>query len=238
MQQKYSLTARLIFSTLSIALVISGCVASNFENSPKGSLFGGSGRSQKQSSLSGPPSGYPRSIQGEQVSAEASRPQNSSGVILPQLNNALSGNNAGQGLAQPMVSSPLLFQRIDKNTWRVATSAGHLFQTIARVLSYTYIISKADRHALSLSTDWDKFFIDGRLFRNRISVNVFPHSPRTADLIIKNNIEYYTQNAQKADENSPTQWLPTQDITDELSRVLEKTQSQLMAQLSAPSAMK
>jgi hypothetical protein len=177
-------------------------------------------------------------VQGEQRLMNSAGNQNSSGVILPQLNNALSGNGASQGLAQPMVSSPLLFQRLDKNTWRVATSAGHLFQTIARVLSQSYIISQADRHALSLSTDWDKFFIDGRLFRNRISVNVFPHSARAADLIIKNNIEYYVQNNQKTDENSPTQWLPTHDITDELSRVLEKTQNQLVAQLSVPATAK
>jgi hypothetical protein len=147
----------------------------------------------------------------------------------------LSGNVSG-GLAQPMVNSPLLFQRLDRNTWRVATTAGHLFQTIARVISQSYIISQADRRALSLSTEWDKFFIDGRLFRNRISVNVFPYSARSADLVIKNNIEYYTQSAQKTDENNPTQWLPTQDVTDELDRVLEKTQSQILAQLPAAPA--
>jgi hypothetical protein len=225
------------YSALCAAFAFTGCTSSGFEHSPRGSLFGANLRSPRSAPLSQSAAGG-RPVQGEQLLMNSAGNQNSSGVIMPQLNSALSGNTVPQGLAQPMVSSPLLFQRIDKNTWRVATSAGHLFQTIARVLSHTYIISQADRHALSLSTDWDKFFIDGRLFRNRISVNVFPHSSRTADLIIKNNIEYYVQNERKTDENSPTQWLPTHDITDELSRVLEKTQNQLIAQLSSPASSK
>jgi hypothetical protein len=205
---------------------------SGTESSPKTSLFGSPLRTQRIN---------PRQDQ-QKVPLAATGFVNRSGrtgneampatgAFMPQLNNALSGGMATGSLAQPMAMSPLMFQRLDKNTWRVAAPASHLFQTIAKILSQTYIIAGADRQTLRLSTEWDKFFIDGRLFRNRISVNVFPVTQRAADLIIKNNIEYYTQTAQKADENNPTQWLPTHDITDELERVLERTQSQLTAHL-------
>lgn len=209
-----------------------GCVGVGLENSPKTSLFGGAARNQR-----GLPTG-PIPPSAPAASALPGRPSNSmdqfpaSGAFMPQLSNSLTGNSSNNGIAQPMISSPLLFQRLDRNTWRVATPAGQLFQTVARILSQSYIISQADRHALSLSTDWDKFFIDGRLFRNRISVNVFPLSTRSADLVIKNSIEYYAQNGRSTDENNPTQWLPTQDVTDELDRVLEKTQNQLLANLN------
>ncbi|NBW81049.1 hypothetical protein EBR21_04775 [bacterium] len=206
-----------------------GCVGVGLESSPKTSLFGGGGRSQR-----GLPTGS-IPMAGNAASPLPARASNSAdqfpatGAFMPQLSNSLTGNSSSNGIAQPMVSSPLLFQRLDRNTWRVATPAGQLFQTVARILSQSYIISQADRHALSLSTDWDKFFIDGRLFRNRISVNVFPLSTRSADLVIKNSIEYYAQNGKNTDDNNPTQWLPTQDVTDELDRVLEKTQNQLLA---------
>jgi hypothetical protein len=156
---------------------------------------------------------------------------------MPQLSSALAGNSGNTGgFSQPMFTAPLLFQRLDRNTWRVATPAPLLYQTIAKILSQTYIIAKADRQTLSLSTEWDKFFIDGRLFRNRVSINVFPLNQKNADLVIKNNIEYYTQSEHKVDENTPTQWLPTQDITDEMERILEKAQKQLVAQMSYPAA--
>lgn len=208
---------------------LAGCVVPSGEPIQRTSLFGGTARAQRSLPLP------PASAIGSANAAVAGKPlQNMdnlapSGTILPQLSGALAGNSSNGGFAQPLVASPLLFQRLDKNTWRVAASAPQLFQTVAKILSQTYIISKADRQTLSMSTEWDKFFIDGRLFRNRVSINVFPFNPRASDLVIKNNIEYYTQTAQKVDENDPTQWLPTHDVTDELERILDKTQKQLMA---------
>ena len=233
MKTSSSFTGRLIFICLLALPNLTGCVGTGLDNSPRTSLFGGSSRNQRNLPLPPAGAGLSNAIGTAPRGLGSVDQLPASGAIMPQLNNALTGNNLSTGLAQPMVTSPLLFQRLDRNTWRVAASAAQLFQTIARVLSHTYIIAQTDRHALSLSTDWDKFFIDGRLFRNRISINVFPHSPRSADLVIKNNIEYYAQSSQKIDENNPTQWLPTHDVTDELDRVLEKTQNQLMAQLSS-----
>ncbi|MBM3381499.1 MAG: hypothetical protein FJY29_03565 [Betaproteobacteria bacterium] len=209
--------------------VLTGCVVPSSEPMQRTSLFGGSSRAQRSLPLP------PASAMGTQSPALPGKALSNmdniapSGTILPQLSGALAGNSSNGGFTQPLVASPLLFQRLDKNTWRVATTAPQLFQTVAKILSQSYIISRADRQTLSMSTEWDKFFIDGRLFRNRISINVFPYNQRASDLVIKNNIEYYTQTAQKVDENDPTQWLPTQDVTDELERILDKTQKQLMA---------
>ncbi|MFZ9519949.1 MAG: hypothetical protein ACO3A4_05670 [Silvanigrellaceae bacterium] len=234
MKSKLCLKSGLALSCwFAVSFLATGCVGVGLENSPKTSLFGGGTRNQRgQTAPSNP-------MAAASAAAIPMRPSNTmeqlpvNGAFLPQLSNSLNGNSPSNGIAQPMVSSPLLFQRLDRNTWRVASPAGQLFQTVARILSQTYIISQADRHALSLSTDWDKFFIDGRLFRNRISVNVFPLSPRSADLVIKNSIEYYAQNGRNLEDNNPTQWLPTQDVTDELDRVLEKTQNQLLANLNS-----
>lgn len=220
-----------IFFALAIGSLsaMAGCVVPSSEPSQRTALFGGSARGQRSLPLPAP---LALNSELPTASARALRKIDNivpSGAILPQLSGSLTGNASSAGFAQPMIASPLLFQRLDKNTWRIAASAQRLFQTVAKILSQTYIVAKADRQTLSMSTEWDKFFIDGRLFRNRISIHVFPFNQRTADLVIKNNIEYYTQTAQKIDEDSPTQWLPTQDVTDELDRILEKTQKQLVA---------
>ncbi|NBO39136.1 hypothetical protein EBU99_11195 [bacterium] len=223
-----------LLSTTVLSVSTIGCVATSGETTQRTSLFGGSNRTGRSMPL---PAGQALPASAiSQKSAQNIDGVPPSGALLPQLSGALSGNSSTGGIAQPMFSSPLLFQRLDKNTWRVAISAGQLFQTVSRILSQSYIIAQADRHSMSLNTEWDKFFIDGRLFRNRISINVFPLNQRTADLVIKNNLEYYTQTAQKVDDNSPTQWLPTQDVTDELDRILEKTQTILMANLQTTSS--
>lgn len=221
--------------------VLNGCMLNNLENTPKTSLFGGFQQGQKplpltppaastQNLLPGQNSSFPRS----NMDASEQRSLNNANSFLPQLNSALKGAPGNNGIAQPMVSSPLLMQRIDQNTWRVASKSNILFQTVAKILSQNYIIAQADRRTLSLSTDWDKFFIDGRLFRNRISINIFPSSMQSSDLIIKNNVEYYNSAATVSNENNQIPWLPTQDITNELDRVLEKTQNQLMALMWKP----
>ncbi|MEY4064253.1 MAG: hypothetical protein RIR26_461 [Pseudomonadota bacterium] len=225
-----------VFFVPLLLTTVQGCVVASGEIQPRNTLFGGSSRAGR--TLTSPPPSAPGTLPGltnrSHQNLENVAP---GGAVMPQLSSALAGNSGNTGgFSQPMFTAPLLFQRLDRNTWRVATPAPLLYQTIAKILSQTYINAKADRQTLSLSTEWDKFFIDGRLFRNRVSINVFPLNQKNADLVIKNNIEYYTQSEHKVDENTPTQWLPTQDITDEMERILEKAQKQLVAQMSYPAA--
>lgn len=230
--------SRLSFMTCALLTLSSACVMPSGEPYQRSSLFGSRANAtrplpanQGSGSDNLPPIATGRRMQQLENAAP-------SGALLPQINASLSGNTSHGGFSRPMMTSPLMFQRLDKNTWRIAASAPHIFQTVARILSQTYILSKADRKTFSLSTEWDKFFIDGRLFRNRVSINVFPLNQKFADLVIKNNIEYYTQSNAKVDTNSPDQWLPSQDITNELERILDKTQKQLMANLTNTTPLK
>lgn len=114
---------------------------------------------------------------------------------------------------------------VDGNTWRTSIHPAMVFGIMSRIISQTYIISSMDRKNFNLQTDWDKFFIDGRLFRNRINVMVFPVGPKQTEVVIKNIVEYYTGNPNyKMEEN--TAWLPTPDITDEIPKLVENTNRQ------------
>ncbi len=120
--------------------------------------------------------------------------------------------------------SPLHLSRIEGNTWRTAANPAVVYGIMARILSQTYIISSADRKNFNVQTDWDKFFIDGRLFRNRMSVTVFPVGSRQTEIVIKNSVEYYTGTMVKQEEN--TAWLPSPDLTDEVNKLVENTDRQ------------
>lgn len=123
-----------------------------------------------------------------------------------------------------MALSPLHLTRIEGNTWRTGANPALVHGIMARLLSQNYIISSVDRKNFNIQTDWDKFFIDGRLFRNRISVTIFPVGARQTEVVIKNLVEYYTGTLAKQEENMA--WLPCPDLTDEVNKLVENTDKQ------------
>lgn len=132
-------------------------------------------------------------------------------------------NRAPVGYQQPLGNLEL--NKIDGNTWRTSAHPAMVFGIMARILSQAYIINSVDRKNFNLQTDWDKFFIDGRLFRNRMSVMVFPVGPRLTEVVVKNIVEYYTGNPNnKLEENSA--WLPSPDLTNEVQKLVENTNRQ------------
>ncbi|MES2615402.1 MAG: hypothetical protein V4591_08305 [Bdellovibrionota bacterium] len=122
------------------------------------------------------------------------------------------------------IFSSLKLSRIEGNTWRTAANPVVVYGIIARLLSQSYIISSVDRKNFNIQTDWDKFFIDGRLFRNRMSVTVFPVGKSQTEVVIKNSVEYYTGTLAKQEENMA--WLPSPDLTDEVNKLVENTDRQ------------
>jgi hypothetical protein len=119
----------------------------------------------------------------------------------------------------------LSLTHIEGNTWRTQAHPAMVFGIMSRLLSQNYIINSMDRKNFNLQTDWDKFFIDGRLFRNRINIMVFPVGPRQTEVVLKNIVEYSTGNQNgKIEENSA--WLPSPDITDEINKLIENTNRQ------------
>jgi hypothetical protein len=119
---------------------------------------------------------------------------------------------------EPKIIKSTNFQKTDENSWSTSLSAVETFSVFSKIIAKSYIISSIDRKNLSINTDWDKFFIDGRLFRNRLSVSVFPVDMRNTEVVIKNTLEYLA----KEENNQQNQvWLPCPDITDEVKRIVQ-----------------
>lgn len=116
---------------------------------------------------------------------------------------------------------------VDGNVWRTNVDAVQVFSMLSRSLSQNYLLTSVDRKNLSLNTDWDKFFIDGRLFRNRLSISVFPVGSRQTEVVVKNTVEYFSGNPNKPDQMSAANWLPSPDLTDEVSRVVDSLNKQI-----------
>lgn len=128
--------------------------------------------------------------------------------------------------AVPSTGNRFELFKIEGNVWRTSLSAAQTFSMLARVISQNYILAHTDKRNLNLQSDWDKFFIDGRLFRNRISVSVFPVGPRQTEVVVKNSLEYYSGQHGQGDVAGAHAWLPSPDITDEVSRIVDAVNRQ------------
>lgn len=124
-----------------------------------------------------------------------------------------------------VIQNPFTLTHIDGNTWRTQAHPALVFGIMSRILSQNYIISAMDRKNFNLQTDWDKFFIDGRLFRNRINIMVFPVGPRQTEVVLKNVVEYFTGTASNKMEDNAS-WLPSPDLTDEIHKLIDSTNRQ------------
>ncbi|MBX9703766.1 MAG: hypothetical protein K2X39_06400 [Silvanigrellaceae bacterium] len=109
---------------------------------------------------------------------------------------------------------------IKGNSWRTSLHPALVFGVMSKIISERYVISGIDRKNLNLKTDWDNFFISGRLLRNKININIFFINKRQTEIIIKNVVEYYSGDPFKTDANS---WLPSPDITDEVAKLVDST---------------
>lgn len=165
----------------------------------------------------------PNSDQVNSQNKDNSRSSLSQGTISNQnKRNNFSNLNSPQ---QQIFPNTLSLSHVEGNTWRTSAHPAMVFGIMSRLLSQNYIITSMDRKNFNLQTDWDKFFIDGRLFRNRINIMVFPVGPRQTEVVVKNIVEYYTGNPNnKLEEN--TAWLPSPDITDEINKLVENTNRQ------------
>lgn len=118
------------------------------------------------------------------------------------------------------------FQKVAQGVWRTPLPASEVFQVCAKLLSTHYILERADDEKFLL-TQWDKFYIQGRLFRNKMSVSIFPINVRETEIVVKNNVEYHAPEMMAKSVSEEYQWLPTQDITDEIKRFVDGLNEQV-----------
>jgi len=118
------------------------------------------------------------------------------------------------------------FQKVTHGVWRTPLPASEVFQVCAKLLSTHYILDKANDEKYLL-TQWDKFYLQGRLFRNKMSVSIFPINVRETEIVIKNYVEYHAPEMVAKTVAEEYQWLPTQDITDEIKRFVDGLNDQV-----------
>jgi hypothetical protein len=139
-------------------------------------------------------------------------------------NRRFAGRSDGEGIPGlnplPATQSQVFFRPINHNTWRTRIPASSLYPIVLRHLSESYVIRTNDPRNMSIQTDWDKFFIGGRLFRNRLNISLFHLAGLDCEMIINNKVEYF-QASEESSAYGESDWIPTQDVTNEKKQLVE-----------------
>jgi hypothetical protein len=109
-------------------------------------------------------------------------------------------------------------KQVDDHTWVSNLPPYELFSLLSRHISKKYEILSLNKKSLTLSTNWDKFVIKGRLFRNKLNITLFPYDRNYTEIVIKNEVEYHSEVKYSAAKSYDV-WLPTTDITSELKEL-------------------
>ena len=116
--------------------------------------------------------------------------------------------------------------QVMKNMWRVSKPMHNVFHKTLRLLSQDYIVTQANKESMTIQTDWDSFFLEGRLLRNRISITFYPIALKSTEVQINNFVEYQKDTLNTSSQGLQSTsggiiWVPGPDITNETQRVLD-----------------
>ncbi|SME91676.1 hypothetical protein [Pseudobacteriovorax antillogorgiicola] len=112
---------------------------------------------------------------------------------------------------------PAKIVAIDKNTFRFHLSFNDVWNTALDVLLENYNLTIVDRRSGVITTEWDSFFLDGKVYRNKVSLRVKKLNYSMVDVTIHNSVESL-QNVGHGGIASA--WLPYPKNAEEMGRIV------------------
>ncbi len=130
--------------------------------------------------------------------------------------------------AQGRRNAPASVVMIDPGTVRFQAAYDKVWDGMLDVLLKNYNLAIADRANGLVTTEWDSYYLDDRVHRNKLSIRLKKINPMGTELQIYNNVEVLSRSADGVTEL----WLPTNRNKPEIGRVIQNMAIAL--NLSAP----
>lgn len=127
-----------------------------------------------------------------------------------------SGSSAGR---EPYVQRSTIYA-LNKQTFRFAMRENDVWETALNVLLRNYNLTIVDRSSGVITTEWDSFFLDKDVYRNRLSLRIFRSARDQVDVIVHNNVERL-RDASQATNAVGAVWLPAEDRGSEVNRIIQ-----------------
>lgn len=110
---------------------------------------------------------------------------------------------------------------LDKQTFRFAVNENDVWESALNVLLRNYNLTIVDKTSGVITTEWDTYYLNGAVYRNKVSVRVGKTSRSQIDVTIHNNVERLKDASQAASGTVGAVWLPADDVANEVARLVQ-----------------
>lgn len=125
--------------------------------------------------------------------------------------NVNSSDRLVSGESVPNVSIDAgLIERFKDNTYVFKEKKPTVWSALLDILSSEYLITVLEFDSGIITTDWDKIYKSGQLFRNRLTIRVKQSRAEETLLILNNKSEFLSSKV----------WLPHEDDNSEVKRII------------------
>jgi hypothetical protein len=114
-------------------------------------------------------------------------------------------------------------QKLDHKTYRYQVERLKVWKAILDIISPDYNVTVVDLKSGIITTDWDRYYLDGKAFRNRITLRTKRVGKKETTLIINNKVERLKDN----------NWLPSKKESEEVNRIVYNL-SKMLGQILPP----
>jgi hypothetical protein len=135
------------------------------------------------------------------------------------LGGATAPGEAGNAASPPQDTAVTIYP-VDKETFRLQIPERDVWEAVLSVLMRNYSPLIADKNQGIFATDWDSYFLNGAVYRNKISLRLSRGGPGVTDMVIHNSVEQLRDGSQ-ATGGASGPWLPSADPADEIGRIVK-----------------
>lgn len=121
---------------------------------------------------------------------------------------------------QPSQPPRATIYAIDRQTFRIAMRDTEVWDAALNVLLRNYNLNIVDRTSGIITTEWDSYYLNKEVFRNKLSIRVAKSAYAAVDVTIHNNVEKLRDASQAAGTVGAV-WLPAADPANEIGRVIQ-----------------
>ena len=135
--------------------------------------------------------------------------------------NELKAAKQPQGALQPQSSRQSTIYPVDSQTFNLMIPSEEVWNAAINVLMCNYNLTIIDKQNGVITTEWDSFYLNRQVFRNKVSLRITPHNFRHSKLMIINNIESLQEGSSAGTGAFGAIWVPSQDLAGESARIIK-----------------
>ena len=108
---------------------------------------------------------------------------------------------------------------LDSKTYRISLKEEEVWDALLSVLMRNYNLVVVDKQAGVITTEWDSYYVNQTVYRNKLSVRMRKPSRQFLELSLHNNVEKLQDGAAAGTVGAV--WLPADDQDKEAGRVVQ-----------------